>query len=135
MKIYSEISWSYWKSILNQSKYLGFTQNTQQFFISRSSLFCHVTPTEWFVLKYFQNISGGMFPDSISEEKFHFLINFQFFFTYGFRQHQVTSHCMPRKIFQKLSSLYSIQWISRYCREQKPAPFIFYLTYTQTWYR
>ena len=28
---------------------------------------------------------------------FHFPINFQFFFRNGFRQHQVTSHCIPRK--------------------------------------
>ena len=57
MKIYSEINWSYyWKSILNQSKYLGFPQI---FFISQSSLFFICNSNWMIVLKYFQNISAG----------------------------------------------------------------------------
>ena len=56
LKIYSKINWSYWKSILNQSKYLGFPKI---FFISQSSLF-FICNSNWvIVLKYFQNISAG----------------------------------------------------------------------------
>ena len=54
LKLHSEISWSYRKSILNQSKHLGFPQNNQQFFISQSSLY--LCNSNWMiVLKYFQN--------------------------------------------------------------------------------
>ena len=60
LKIYSKINWSYWKSILNQSKYLGFPQNTQQFFISQSSLF--VMQLQWMIVfKYKKNPKNWIF--------------------------------------------------------------------------
>ena len=59
LKIYFEINWSYWKSILNQSKYLGFPKILSNFsFLSQVCLLCN---SNWMiVLKYFQNISAGL---------------------------------------------------------------------------
>ena len=58
LKIYSKINWSYWKSISNQSKYLGFPQNTQHF-----SVFFYVTPIEWLFWNIFKILQQDPWQD------------------------------------------------------------------------
>ena len=72
LKIYSKINWSYWKSILNQSKYLGFPKILSNFsFLSQVCLLCN---SNWMIVfKYFQNISAGLafFPTIMMNYEIH----------------------------------------------------------------